>query len=212
MANWYKEYWAQTWYKNTFLVRRANQIAQATESEDKEWNNIYGSGCNFTCLAMMVGIDPARLASELSSHDFFFADSELPAKYLVGKSGGLVWDRNAPHRGLKSITLRNVWHSRLGRRVTISIRYIKNSSASNYEEGKELVVAIHGQGRHVICGPEEHSHLVAGKIGGDFFVWDPDDSETKVEAILAGKFTLRKLFHVYKGKPIEFWEYQVKVG
>lgn len=210
MISWYKDYWAQTWYKNTFLVRRPNQIAQVID-HDHEWNNIYDSGCNFSCLAMMVGIDPARLASELSSHNYFFADSSLPATYLAGKSGGLVWDQNAPHRGLKAIKLKNIWHPRRQRRVTIALRYVKTSTSRSYEEGRKLVAAIRDGGRHVICGPKDHSHLVAGTVDGDFFVWDPDDSETSVERNLAGEFTLRELFHECEGEPIEFWEYQVDV-
>ena len=61
----------------------------------------------------------------------------------------------------------------------------------------------------MICGPEGHSLLVAGTIGDDFFVWDPDDSATPVKKILEGRVTLRKMFsELYKDQPIEFLEYQ----
>lgn len=213
MKNWYRDYWAQTWYKNTFLVRRPGQIAQAI-GNDHEWNNLHDSGCNFTCLAMIVGIDPARLASELSSRQFFFADSSLPATYLTGKTGGLVWDRNAPHGGLKSIALENIWHPQLKRRASIKVGFVRKASTTRYEEGRRLTTAIHASGHHVVCGPRTHSHLVAGTVGDEFFVWDPDDSAdgTSVEDNLGGKFTLGKLFHEYAEERIEFWAYQCDVA
>jgi hypothetical protein len=208
MKRWYSEYWAQTWYRNTFLVKRLGQIAKAI-GHDHEWNNLKDSGCNFTCLAMIVGIDPARLASVLSSQPFFFADRLLPAKDLTGKTGGLVWDQNAPHGGRKQIVIKNIWHSRLDRRTSITVTFKGISKAQTYNEGKKLVDAMHARGRHIICGPKEHSHLVAGTIGGEFYVWDPDESERPVEENLSGRVTLRQLFDDYPGQPIEFWEYQL---
>lgn len=211
MKKWYTEYWAQTWYKNTFLVRRPDQIAQAI-GHDREWNNVYDSGCNFTCLAMIVGIDPARLASELSSHGYFFADAQLPAKHLTGKTAGLVWDQNAPHIRLNSIVLKDIWHSHLNKRVSIAVRFLKKTSITSYLEGKRWVAAVHTKGQHVICGPEDHSHLVAGTIGEAFFLWDPDDSCRSVEENLEGKITLRRLFDECPSQPIEFWGYQLHLS
>ena len=63
MEKWYDQYWAQNWYKNTYLVNKAEQITQAV-NPPCEWNNIHDSGCNFTCLAMIVGVDPAYLTSD----------------------------------------------------------------------------------------------------------------------------------------------------
>lgn len=208
MNEWYEEYWAQTWYGNTFLVRRPDQIAQAIKS-NREWNNLSDSGCHFTCLAMIVGIDPARLASTLSSDKYFFADRSLPAKQVTGKTGGLVWDQNEPHSRQKSIVLKGIWHSRLRRSTSITIRFINKTSTKNYVEAKKLVAALHEKGRHVICGPEDHSLLIAGTIGDDFFVWDPDHANIPVKKILEGRITLRKMFsEFYKDQPIEIWEYE----
>lgn len=69
MKQWYRQYYSQTWYANTFLVRRPNQIGRTFDG--KEWNNIYDSGCHFTCLATILAVDPARLASELKDEPFF---------------------------------------------------------------------------------------------------------------------------------------------
>ncbi|TRZ50474.1 hypothetical protein D4S03_06710 [bacterium] len=196
MDKWYEEYWAQTWYRNSFLVRRPEQIAQAI-GHDCEWNNLHDSGCNFTCLSMIVGVDPARLASAMASMSFFFADSTLPAKYLTGKAGGLVWDQNEPYSKIKKVVLTNFWHSRLGRRTTITIRFEGEITADDYSKGKQIVKATHEKGQHVLCGPQEHSHLVAGSNGEDFFIWDPDDSEISVEENLEGRVTLRRIFDNY---------------
>lgn len=207
MNNWYEEYWSQTWYKNTFLVSKPNQIAQV---KNGEWNNIAESGCHFTCLAMIVGIDPARLASELGSQKYFLPDKSLEAKRLSGKTGGLVWDQNAPHDELKSVVLKGIWHSRLRKKTSIKVRFVKKTSTKNYIDGKNLVTEFHEKGHHVICGTEEHSLLVAGTTGEDFFVWDPDSEDSKIPVkIYEGKFTMLNIFKRYKDKPIEFWSYQV---
>lgn len=212
MDSWYPSYFSQTWYVNTFLVRRANQIAQAVAG-DREWNNICDSGCNFTCLAMILGVDPARLASELRNQNYFYADAGLPAKRLDGTRGGLVWDQNAPHKGLRSVSINNFWHSSLMRRVSLTLSFLDVSSTDDYEKGCDLVSAIRARGNHVVCGSQEHSQLVAGETtGGGYFLWDPDGSEMTVEENLAGDFTLQKLFSDNPGTQIEFWEYSCVVG
>lgn len=211
LTRWYEEYWAQTWYKNTFLVQYPHQIAKA-KGKHGDWNNIYDSGCNFTCLAMIVGIDPARLASLLSSQTYFLEDRNLPAKYLSDTKGGLVWDRNAPEEELPSVVLNDVWHPRLQRRTSIAIDFVQTFSTRSYAEGKRLVAMLRGRGSHIICGPEEHSHLVAGNVGASVYVWDPDDTQRSVEDNLAGCVTLRRLFEENRIEPIEFWEYRVAFG
>jgi hypothetical protein len=205
---WYPEYWAQTWYKNTFLVRRPEQIAREIGGE-RGWNNLYHSGCNFACIAMIIGIDPARLASELSAQPFFAADKSAPARYVSGKRGRMVWDQNAPHETLKVVTLRRVWHSKLGHRTTIRIRYDGEHIALDHAAALRIVARAHRQGRHLICGPETHAHLVAGRVGRDFYVWDPDDTEHSVEDNLRRKVTLRRMFTAYPDQPIEFCQYRV---
>ncbi len=61
MHLFYPRYHAQSFYRNTFLVNRPQEIARA-EKSDHEWNNIAESGCHFTCMAMIGGVDPATLA------------------------------------------------------------------------------------------------------------------------------------------------------
>jgi hypothetical protein len=210
VTSWYPEYWAQTWYRNTFLVQRPDQIAKA-KGRNGDWNNIYDSGCNFTCLAMIVGIDPARLASLLSSQTYFWEDPDLPAKHLADKTGGLVWDQNAPNQDMPSILIQDIWHPKLQRRTSITINYVGKVSTRSYREGEQIVVAMRDRGNHVIIGPEDHSHLVAGTVGSSFFVWDPDDTEISVESNIEGIFTLRRLFNNHIGRPIEFWEYKIDI-
>lgn len=211
MESWYEEYWSQNWYKNTFLVSKPQQIAKVNKAKG-EWNNIAESGCHFTCLAMIVGIDPARLASELSSKKIFLPDPKLQANRLSDTTGGLVWDQNAPHSGLKSVELKNIWHSRLRSETTVKISFIDKSSTTNHIDGINSVTGFHKQGLHVICGPDTHSVLVAGTTGKDFFLWDPDSSPgvTPIQQSLGGQYTLRDLFDRNKDEPIEFWAYQVE--
>ncbi|MEA3428399.1 MAG: hypothetical protein U9Q84_04115 [Thermodesulfobacteriota bacterium] len=211
MERWYQEYYSQNWYKNTFLVRRPEQIGQAINSDEIEWNNIHDSGCNFTCLAMIIGVDPARLSSELSSYSyhFFFADSELRAQYLIGKKGGLVWDQNEPYKKVPKVVIKNFWHTKLGRRTKITISFKGEIKTKDVTEGKRFIVAARKDGLHVICGPDNHSHLVAGKIDNEFYIWDPDDSEKPVEKYLKGQVRLNHIFENDIDEPIEFWKYRV---
>ncbi|MBI5583937.1 MAG: hypothetical protein HY892_08950 [Deltaproteobacteria bacterium] len=208
---WYGEYWGQTWYKNSFLVRRPEQIAQA-RGHDREWNNIHDSGCNFTCLAMMVGVDPARLSSAMAALSFFFSDRTIPARYLTGRTGGLVWDQNEPYSRIKKVVMDNFWHSKLGRRTKITIQFKGETTTADYPKGKQVVIDARGKGHHIICGSEEHSYLVAGSKGEDFFLWDPDDSKMPIEEILAGRVTLRHLFEEYAGEQIEFLKYRIDIS
>jgi len=210
MTQWYSTYFSQTWYANTFLVRRPDQIGRAI-AHDREWNHICDSGCNFTCLAMILDVDPARLASELRSEKYFYADASLPARHLDGTVGGLVWDRNAPNRDKKEFSLKNFWHPALKRRVSMTLRYIGMTATSDYDEGCAQVAAIHKRGNHVVCGTDEHSHLVAGKSRKGYYLWDPDGSETTVEQNLTGALTLLKLFEDNSNQKIEFWEYKAVV-
>jgi hypothetical protein len=208
MEQWYREYFAQTWYKNTFLVRKPSQIGRVIDG-DREWNNIYDSGCNFTCLAMIIGVDPARLASVLSSEKYFFSDATLRTKFLTGKYGGLVWDQNAPNRRLKTIVISDFWHSKLDRRVEISLSFDSREITVKISEGEAIVKAARKDGFHVIVGPREHSHLVAGMVDDEYYIWDPDDTERPVEDYLQGKIRLGDVFDHFKGEPIEFWKYRL---
>jgi hypothetical protein len=211
MKAWYRDYWAQTWYTNTFLVRRPRQIAQTVDN-DRDWNNVYDSGCNFTCIAMIVGIDPAYLASTLSTQRFFYADSELMGQRLSGKRGGLVWDQNAPNTEVRNITLTNLWHPRRRCRVTVTLRYVDVVATRTYFDAVRVVTSIRAAGGHVVCGTDEHSHLVAGTVGSDFALWDPDETVVDVETNLSGQFTLRQLFQNHLGEVLEFWHYKCDIS
>ena len=208
MEQWYGEYFAQTWYKNTFLVRKPSQIGHVIDG-DREWNNLYDSGCNFTCLAMIIGVDPARLASKLSSENYFFSDTTLRTKYLTGKYGGLVWDQNAPNGRLKNIEVDNFWHSKLDRRVKLSLNFVSRDITMKLSDGEGIIEAARKDGFHLIVGPKEHSHLVAGMIDDEYYIWDPDDTERPLEDFLQGKIRLGDVFKYYKGKAIEFWKYRL---
>ena len=210
MEQWYGEYFAQTWYKNAFLVRKPSQIGQVIDG-DREWNNLYDSGCNFTCLAMIIGVDPARLASELSPHKYFYSDSTLQTKFLTGKYGGLVWDQNAPNERVKTIEIDNFWHSKLDKRTKLSLSFQGTEITRNVNDGECIIKAARKDGMDVIVGPSEHSHLVAGVINNEYFLWDPDDSERPVEHFLQGKMKLGDVFNYYKGEPIEFWKYRLNL-
>ena len=210
MEQWYREYFAQTWYKNSFLIRKPSQIGQVIDG-DREWNNIYDSGCNFTCLAMIIGVDPARLASELSSEKYFFSDATLRTKFLTGKYGGLVWDQNAPNERLKTIIIDDFWHPKLDRRTRISLIFDSRDITMKVSEGVGIVKAARKDGFHVIVGPREHSHLVAGIVDGEYYIWDPDDTERPLEDFLRGKMRLGHIFDYYKGKAIEFWKYRLNL-
>jgi hypothetical protein len=209
MEQWYGEYFSQTWYKNTFLVRKPSQIGRVVDG-NREWNNIYDSGCHFTCLAMIIGVDPARLASVLSSESYFFSDATLRTKFLTGKYGGLVWDQNAPNERLKTIAIDNFWHSKLERRTKINLRLQGIEITWNVAEGVGIIKAARKDGFHVIVGPMEHSHLVAGMVDNKYYLWDPDDSaERPIEDFLQGKMRLGHIFDYYKDEPIEFWKYRL---
>ena len=212
MTNWYSQYWAQTWYRNTYLVNSHEQIGQA-KRKPREWNNIYDSGCNFTCLAMIIGIDPARLASELGTQKFFRADRGVPARYLSGKQRGLVWDRNAPERG-QQIRIPKIWHPQLNQRVTITIKLVAIDETRDLGEGNHIVEAARERDLHIVCGSDKHSYLVAGTHGTEYFVWDPDPKDSE-RLILRGKNRLSGVFRdclKKDGDVMEFWQYQVRFG
>ena len=79
MHLFYPRYHAQSFYRNTFLVDKPQQIARA-EKSDREWNNLAESGCHFTCLAMIAGVDPALLADAAIQTGYYAPDKDLPAR------------------------------------------------------------------------------------------------------------------------------------
>jgi hypothetical protein len=207
---WYQQFWAQTWYRNTYLVRHPRQIGRAI-ADERDWNNIYDSGCNFVCMAMIMGIDPARLATELMVTDFFRPDRECLARRIDGSRGGLVWDQNVPQAGTGPIRLGRIWEPRLGRRISLELEFAGEDITFDHAAGKRIVRDARRRGEHIVAGARDHSHLVAGRIGADFYLWDPDDTSVAIEYSLAGRLTLAELFAHYDGRePIEFWRYRMR--
>jgi hypothetical protein len=107
-----------------------------------------------------------------------------------------------------------LWHSQLGRRVTITIRFDAEKETRDYKIARNHIISARKNGLHVICGPDTHSCLVAGTINDDFFLWDPDPRPRKspIEDILKGKITLRLLFNKHNRKMIELWNYWVDIA
>ena len=203
----YEEYFSQKWYTNTFLVRSPHQIARVVDGA-REWNNINDSGCNFVCLAMIVGMDPARLASILARRRYFYAEAGTVAKRLNGSTGRLIADDNAPNAARPIVSLGKCWVSLWRRPVTITLALVGIESNVEYEAARQLVTRARRDGLHVICGPSHHALLVAGQIGRDCYLWDPDASSRSLDRHLAGAYRLQQLF--VKGEAIEFWLYRAE--
>jgi hypothetical protein len=206
---WYDEYWAQSWYRNTYLVNRPQQIAREIRGE-RDWNDIYDAGCNFVCVSTILGIDPARLAAELAVQRFFKPDRGNDARDIAGRIVPLVWDQSEPSVRVKRITVRHVWLPKIKRRATLTLRFVAEELTFDHRDGQRIVAAAHRRGEHVIAGARDHSHLVAGRTKDDFYLWDPDDTSVAVEDSLAGRLTLRSLFNFYVDQPIEFWRYTLE--
>ena len=213
--SWYGQYFSQNWYENTFLVSAPEQIARVNEARGA-WNNLSDSGCHFTCIAMIIGVDPARLASALKEKQFFKLDGDFPARRLNGKVCGLVWDCNAPHEQAPSVSLSQFWHPVFNRRIEINVSFVTKSSVSNHESGCLLVRGIRDRGNHVVFGTSAHSLLVAGVLGDDFYIWNPDttseDGGTSEEDNVFAKYSLRSFFEKHPNEEVEFWEYKVVVN
>jgi hypothetical protein len=214
MQRWYNQYWSQCWYKNTFLVNdgQYNQIAQATKTREKEWNNVHDSGCHFTCIGIIIGLDPGQLASEMgNSKKYFTEDKSIEAKNLQGEECYLVWDQNYPFESKKPLDLKGVFHPRLGP-ADIWLSLDKIVKLKNTSEANKLIEKEHAAYKHIICGTTEHSHLVAGQSdSGEYFLWDPDIKSRNEDEILNGKLTVDQLFSENKRKLIEFWIYSLRL-
>lgn len=214
VSNWYIQYFSQNWYKNTFLVSTPRQIARVNKYRGA-WNNLNDSGCHFTCIAMIIGVDPARLASALKEKQFYKPDSDFQARRLNGNMGGLVWDCNAPHEQAPSVSLSQFWHPAFNKRIEIAISFVTKFFAINHEEGCRFIQEIHDRGNHVVFGTSVHSLLVAGVSGDDYYIWDPDttkNSGTTEEDNVFAKYSLRSFFGKNPNEEVEFWEYKVVIN
>jgi len=229
LEQWYDHYESQCWYENTYLVNKPEQISQRIKLEegDKEgeWNNIYDSGCNFVCLSMIIGINPAYLASRLKLLSFFELDTDDDYEALRintevrNEDDYLVWDINRPcekkHKSsdkyAHEVKINKVFHPTKGL-VDITLKFEHLDKARNHEVASKKIKIAHEAGMHVICGYEDHSRLVAGqrKIDGQYYLWDPDIStangdliddevgeETMIQRNLGGEYTIKTFFDCY---------------
>lgn len=214
MNSWYDKYESQCWYKNTFLVSEFHQISKV-DVKDGEWNNIEGSGCHFVCLSMMIGINPAYLASKLKCSNYFKLDRSLKSKKLDGTSSFLVWDKNEPSKKNPVVEIKNVYHPVKGV-VDITIRFLEIIKTNDINETNVLIEKNKFKGNHVICGYGDHSRLVAGKDNDNYYLWDPDLSETEIQKNILGEYDLRWFYNLYSNdgdfsnEVAEYWVYAVE--
>lgn len=156
---------------------------------------------------MAIGIDPAYFASELASYrNFFTCDRTIPAVTLAKKTLGLVWDQNRPRIG-EQLQLNSIWiHNRS--RKSVAVQLVKVISTAERAIACQIVKEAHEAGQHIICGPDDHSALVAGRTDtGEYYLWDPDPEGIDIGGVLEGKITLGS---VVKGQ-IEFWLYKISL-
>ncbi|MBZ0254340.1 MAG: hypothetical protein K8I02_13445 [Candidatus Methylomirabilis sp.] len=140
-----------------------------TKGYGHQWNSVEDCGCNFVCLAMIIGVDPAYLASTLSAGGFFEADPDF---------GGLPSDMDKPEVG-KSIEFGELWLPEIQRACKVELRRVPGEtgdevSADSVRRARSVLKGELAKSRHVVCGPEHHSVLVAGRTTADFFLFDPD--------------------------------------
>lgn len=186
MKSWYDLYQSQCWYRNTFLVNNHTNVV--------EKNNIYNSGCHFTCTAMMLNVNTAMLASELSKQYYFSKDST-----------GLVWDNNRPNQ--------------IGESIYIPFLVTQHGivEKKDVSTSEQFIKEQHAQGLHIICGNAYHSLLVAGEKNGSYFVWDPDTSwrNNEIDLIkrnLSGEHTIEWLYENYNcEEKVKFWVYSIYI-
>lgn len=222
MPNWYDQYESQCWYTNTFLVNHPRQIARA-RNEYREWNNINECGCNFVCIAMMLGINPAYLASLLAAQKFFRIDKLCPATPIFNSqtSKGLVWDETRPYPVGEKLAIRRFWHPNRGRGSCV-VTLVDIQRAANERAASRIIKAARRKGLHVICGYDDHSHLIAGQSRGKYFIWDPVSDERHwhfrltAEDNVAGRYSLERFFRVrstqkeFRGEQPQFWLYRLE--
>lgn len=216
MHLFYPRYQAQSFYRNTFLVNRPQEIARA-EKSDREWNNLAESGCHFTCLAMIAGVDPATLADAAIKTGYYQPDKNLPARALDGKHGPLVWDQNVPARKGDAFTFAKVWHAGKGQLVDLAFTCRRWDDCVSLKEATRLIHDAVVQGRHVVSGSFEHSVLIAGLSDDGPLVWDPDverDSGAArrwLQAMVEGGLSLRAWAEHEKVRKFSVVEYELNV-
>lgn len=136
---------------------------------------------------MIIGINPAYLASKLGELEFFEKGS-----------GRVVWDRNKPKKS-EYLKISNVFlapHSILD----VVVTFEESKYTDNINKASEHIEKYHSQGKHIICGYSDHSRLVAGTNNGEYFLYDPDLDLGSTDLIdnLHGKYTLEWFYEEYK--------------
>ena len=231
MHLFYPRYHAQSFYRNTFLVDRPQEIARA-EKSDREWNNIAESGCHFTCMAMIGGVDPATLADAAIKQGYYQPDKDLPARALDGQRGPLVWDQNVPAKKGESFTFPKVWHAGQGRQIVglaeelihgqgrlVDLEFVcrRWDDYLSLKDATRLINAAILQGRHVVSGSFEHSVLIAGLSDDGPLVWDPDmerhsgAARRRLQAMVEGGLSLRVWAEREKVRKFTVVEYELRV-
>ena len=227
---WYKEYYCQSWYPQTYVVNNILEIVRYKEKEnDKEIveNSIKHCGCHLTCYAMMVNIDPARLAGacsmskkkkglgqfKKSKKDEFDVKSwvvtkepktRLDIKKPVKITWHMPWSFSVPIQVIDNGRKHRKMHTC---EYSFMISHDHASKPKNFLDLKDLNTFIRkhkSKNTAIIVGPVDHSLLVAGtNRQGDYFVWDPDiedfqDEYMTVEQMLNGQYTLQKMIENYQ--------------
>jgi hypothetical protein len=209
MEFWYPTYFNQNWYPNTFLVHRPAQIARSIRN-NREWNSIAAVGCNLTCLAMILGIDPAHLAGALARSKRFFApDPRAPAVRLTKHRGAMVWDQNRPNENLKKAMVKGLWHPERGK-INVTIRFIQSHFPEDLAETEAAIAGIRSRGCHAIWGPATHANLVAGRSSTGYFLWNPGVARSRIAVTAKGRLRLSASFP--KRTFTEVYEYEVKIA
>lgn len=185
---------SQCWYENTFLVNQTNYICES--------NSIYNSGCHFTCLSMMLGVNPAHLSSLLGSEGYFSIDDK-----------GLMWDNNHPSNEGDSIVIPE-HYNKLGEFSKASLKLIKTDKCNNNREVIDLIEQYSNSYHHLILGSDSHSLLLAGYVNEKYFVWDPNteiesNQHDAIEKCLNGLRTLEWTFSEYGREGLHVWVFEV---
>ena len=184
---WYDKnsYQSQNWYSSTFLVHHFKDISRAKKGS-KEWNNVEESGCHFTCFSMIMGVNPAQLASKLRSSrkHYFLSDSSIPSiKLNTEQSSHLVWDKNNPSEVGEKVCIDNIFIPSKGC-CNVSLELTQVNESPSLIEATSWINQKKREGLHIIAGPESHSFLVAGmNYKKQLLVWDPDTSSKSPEKI-----------------------------
>ncbi|MGL6313938.1 hypothetical protein [Vibrio sp. WXL103] len=191
---WYPKFESQHWYENTYLVNNLNEIAC---NKDNESNSVFDSGCHFTCLAMIIGVNPAHLATLYKNKRLF----------EYNPSCELVWDCNKPYYCDVTIHLKNVYVGSL-KYDKITVTLLKKTDISSIENIDRFILESRSKDEHLVFGGEDHSLLVAGRCCDKFVYWDPNSDFDSIENNFNGSQTIESFLE--KHEKISFWHYNVE--